>query len=93
MYLPPLLVLAMLILAGRKRASSASWMMLQAAALFTLSLTARTLDQPLCPVWPAGLHFVWHLLNALVLLRLIQALQAGLAAAISGGGGTSPRAS
>lgn len=41
--------------------------LLLAGGLFTLSLALRTLDQPLCSVWPRGLHFLWHLLNATVL--------------------------
>ena len=77
LYLPPVFVLGLLVLAARRRAPAESRMMAQAAGVFVLSLTARTLDQPLCPVWPWGTHFVWHLLNAWVLYRLIQALRAG----------------
>lgn len=42
--------------------------------LFCLSLAVRTLDQPLCDVLPRGTHFVWHLLNAALLLVLARAL-------------------
>lgn len=35
--------------------------------LFTVSLLLRTADAALCPVFPAGTHFAWHLLNAAVL--------------------------
>lgn len=45
-----------------------------AAGLFTLSLSLRTLDMPLCGAFPLGTHFLWHLLNALVLYLLIRAL-------------------
>lgn len=38
-----------------------------AGLVFTLSLTLRTLDRPLCGLWPVGLHFLWHMLNATVL--------------------------
>ncbi len=52
--------------------------LLLAGGLFTLSLTLRTLDQPLCSAWPYGLHFLWHLLNATVLgLLALAALRAG----------------
>lgn len=48
-----------------------------AGLIFTGSLAFRTLDMPLCGVWPVGLHFLWHLLNAVVLGTLIvTALQA-----------------
>ena len=32
-----------------------------------VSLTLRTLDEPLCGAWPIGTHFLWHLLNAVTL--------------------------
>ena len=38
-----------------------------ATAVFAVSLTARTLDAPLCDTWPTGTHFLWHCLNAVVL--------------------------
>ena len=37
------------------------------AALLTLSLTFRTLDAPLCAALPLGTHFLWHILNAVML--------------------------
>ena len=44
-----------------------------AAVIFPLSLAARTLDRTLCSIFPIGTHFVWHLLNALVLYLLVAA--------------------
>lgn len=38
-----------------------------AAALFLISVVLRQLDLPLCPQWPHGTHFGWHLLNAVTL--------------------------
>jgi hypothetical protein len=73
MYLPPLLVLVALAAAGWRRDRVAAVWMAAAALLFCLSLTARTLDMPLCAVWPAGLHWLWHLLNAAVLWLLLAA--------------------
>jgi hypothetical protein len=35
-------------------------LLLTAAAVFAVSLTARTLDRPLCAHIPVGTHFVWH---------------------------------
>lgn len=43
-------------------------------ALFTLSLALRTGDVSVCEAWPVGTHFLWHLLNAVVLYRLVTAL-------------------
>ena len=48
--------------------------LLAAAAVFVASITLRTLDQPLCQATPFGTHFMWHVLNAVVLGLLIWAL-------------------
>ncbi|MGF1554213.1 MAG: ceramidase domain-containing protein [Paracoccaceae bacterium] len=45
-----------------------------AAGLFTLSLTFRALDDPVCSALPTGTHFLWHCLNATVLGWLIVTL-------------------
>jgi hypothetical protein len=37
------------------------------AGILVLSLTFRTLDEPLCGVWPMGTHFLWHVLNGVML--------------------------
>lgn len=73
-YLPPLLALlasAALLLA---RGHPAARPMLATAGLLALSLTLRTLDQPLCGELPLGTHWLWHLLNAVVLGRLMVTL-------------------
>ncbi|GAA2347705.1 hypothetical protein [Dactylosporangium salmoneum] len=60
-YLPALLGLAGFAIALRSRP------LIVAAAVFTVSLTLRTLDEPLCDRIPIGLHWGWHCLNAVVL--------------------------
>ena len=42
------------------------------AALLVLSLAFRTLDAPACASFPLGMHFLWHLLNALLLGWMIE---------------------
>jgi hypothetical protein len=37
-----------------------------------LSFTARTLDAKLCTAFPIGTHFMWHLLNAVLLYILVR---------------------
>lgn len=49
------------------------------AALLLLSLTARTLDLPLCGLWPQGTHVYWHLLNAGMLAWMIETYRRHLA--------------
>lgn len=43
-----------------------------AAVTLTASITARALDAPLCGVAPLGTHFLWHLLNAILLGWMIE---------------------
>lgn len=42
------------------------------AALLIVSLTFRTIDEPLCGSWLVGTHFMWHLLNGLMLGWMIE---------------------
>jgi hypothetical protein len=42
------------------------------AVILAISLTFRTLDGPVCSAWPLGTHFMWHLLNALMLGWMIE---------------------
>lgn len=42
------------------------------AAILILSLTFRTLDEPLCAAIPLGTHFLWHVLNAVMLAWMIE---------------------
>jgi hypothetical protein len=69
-YLPALVGLVGFGLATRRYSSFLLW----AAGLFAVSLTLRTLDEPLCPQWPVGTHFLWHCLNATVLFLVSYAV-------------------
>jgi hypothetical protein len=40
--------------------------LLVAAAVFSVSLLFRTLDGPFCTAIPIGTHFMWHILNGVV---------------------------
>jgi hypothetical protein len=66
-YLPALLALfgigAWLVWKGRPGGHG----LFGTGGVFALSLALRMLDEPLCPRWPLGTHFLWHGLNALVL--------------------------
>lgn len=69
-YLPALIVLAALApLSGR------DWRWFAGAAgVFAVSLTLRTLDEPLCGPVPIGTHFLWHVLNAVTLWLVSEAI-------------------
>jgi hypothetical protein len=44
------------------------------AAIFAFALIFRTLDGAVCPFFPAGTHFLWHLLGAVALYLLFKGL-------------------
>jgi len=44
-------------------------------AILCVSLTARSLDEPLCDVLPLGTHWLWHVLNAAMLGWMIEVLR------------------
>jgi hypothetical protein len=69
-----LTVLFLLTAYGLRLAPGAGRTMAAAAGVFCVSLLARSLDQALCPSWPPGTHFIWHLLNAWVLYALSRAM-------------------
>ncbi|WP_279480703.1 ceramidase domain-containing protein [Aureimonas sp. SK2] len=75
-YLPALLALGGIGTMLAMRCHGAGRWLLAAAAVFTLSLTLRTLDGPLCPRLGLGTHFLWHMLNAATLtLCLLAAIR------------------
>jgi hypothetical protein len=45
---------------------------LLAAAVFLISLALRTIDKTVCSSIPIGTHFIWHVLNAVVLYILLR---------------------
>ncbi len=71
-YTPVPVLLLSYAVALRRRAPDTARNMALAGALLIVSLTFRTLDAPLCAVWPPGTHFVWHILNGLLLGWLIE---------------------
>ena len=58
----------------RRRAPATAGRLAMGAGLFAISLGFRTLDADLCPVFPLGTHFLWHLLNAVLLGWMIATL-------------------
>ena len=56
----------------RRRVPATARGLLAAAALLCVSLTFRSLDGPLCGALPIGTHFLWHLLNGLLLGGMIE---------------------
>lgn len=42
------------------------------AGILLLSMTMRTIDEPLCDLIPMGTHYWWHILNAIMLGWMIE---------------------
>lgn len=55
-----------------QKAPATSRGMAVGSAILCLSLTFRTLDEPLCAVLPFGTHFLWHILNGVMLGWMIE---------------------
>ncbi len=76
-YLPPLAALIViglaLVASGRREAG---WSLAGGGVLFGVSLFFRAIDMPLCAEFPLGTHFMWHILNGVLLGFLIYALAA-----------------
>ncbi len=71
-YLPvPALILAYAALLAR-RAPAAAWGLALGAGILLVSLFFRSIDMAVCDVFPLGTHFMWHLLNALMLGWMIE---------------------
>ena len=71
-YAPVPLLIAGYALALRRRAPGTARGLAIGAGVLVVSLTFRALDGPLCNAWPLGTHFLWHLLNAVMLGWMIE---------------------
>jgi hypothetical protein len=72
-YVPALIAsIAVSLLLSRRGHDAARHLILASSILF-VSLIFRTGDQIVCPAVPIGTHFIWHLLNALVLALYLEA--------------------
>lgn len=66
-YAPALLFLTGFAFWHWKRVSRERYLLLMASGLFLVSLTFRSLDMQFCGEIPIGLHFLWHILNGILL--------------------------
>jgi hypothetical protein len=72
-YVPAILALLSVgILCFPLRAKEEGRALLLAAGIFAVSLIFRSVDSAICSTVPVGTHFLWHVLNALVLLILVR---------------------
>ncbi len=66
-YAPVPVLIAIYALLLWRRAPATARGLAVGAAILCVSLAARMADQPVCSAFPLGTHFIWHLLNALML--------------------------
>ena len=85
-YAPVPLLIAIYALLLRRRAPATARGLAIGAGLLVASLTFRTLDMPLCGALPLGTHFLWHILNAVMLGWMIEVYRRHRLAARAAGG-------
>lgn len=73
-YAPALLALLVFSYITWRRKNPAGPWIWAATATFFASLGFRTLDMALCSTFPLGTHFMWHLLNGMMIGLLLQML-------------------
>ncbi|GGF58715.1 Ceramidase [Mameliella alba] len=71
-YAPVPLLIAIYAALLRNRAPGTARGLAIGVAILLASMLARTLDEPLCNVIPLGTHFLWHVLNAVMLGWMIE---------------------
>lgn len=71
-YLPAIAVMIGIAAALLRHHPAAGRAFAAALGVFVVSFTMRSLDMPLCAAWPIGTHFLWHLLNAVLLYLLVR---------------------
>lgn len=78
MYLPTYIAMVALTFGLARRDVVLGRSFAMVTTVWSLSLICRTVDLEICPQFPIGTHFLWHMLNAWVLYRLLQLLIARL---------------
>ena len=77
-YAPALLVIFVLGLYHYQSQNAERSLLLGASSLFLLSIFFRSIDNMICAQFVLGTHFLWHILNALVIYLAMRALIANL---------------
>jgi len=79
-YAPALLVIAGLGIYHYRSRRKARGLLLVAATAFLLSIFFRSIDNAVCTQFALGTHFLWHIVNALVIYLVMRALLVNLVA-------------
>ncbi len=73
-YAPAVVVLLVLGLYHYGTMKAERFMILGASSVFLISIISRTIDSAICPYFPIGTHFLWHIFNSAALYLLMKAL-------------------
>lgn len=73
-YAPALLVVFVLGMYHYQKQKVGRSLLLSAASIFLLSIFFRSIDNMICTQFVLGTHFLWHILNALVIYLAMRAL-------------------
>lgn len=76
-YMPAVVYLTGLAVYHLREALQERWILLIAAGVFAVSLAFRSLDSAVCEALPIGLHYMWHILNGVVLYLCIRGYVVG----------------
>ena len=71
-YIPILVLITLYSLILYKKFPYLSRGLAMGALLLTISMLARSVDLPLCETIPTGTHFLWHVINAIMLAWMIE---------------------
>lgn len=74
MYLPALSAILGLAIFHAYTQTNERWILLLAFFVFCISLFFRTIDAGICEEFPLGTHFIWHILNSIVLYLIARAV-------------------
>jgi hypothetical protein len=74
LYAPAVLVMVGLGVYHYRTQTAARGSLLAAAAVFLVAVVFRTVDRAVCPAFPVGTHFLWHLLIPVALYGFMRSL-------------------
>lgn len=73
-YLPALLAIFTVGIAAWMREPDLGKALVLIGGVFTVSVIFRAMDEPVCADFTFGTHFLWHILNSVVLFSLLRVL-------------------
>ena len=82
-YIPVALLIFIYSALLRKSEPNLSHGLFVGASILCLSIIFRTIDEPFCSISSVGTHFVWHILNAIMLSWMIEILRRHMLAGYS----------